>query len=122
LISCPINRLTAGSVARNADRPHEQPNHLQNHGWGGEYKSQKYGYAEVPTRELIDWIDAYFKKEYGEDPDGDWGAGSLSFKPAYPKESVWPVIINPTGFQDGSHRLERYVKLGLEKIPVVFVA
>lgn len=86
-----------------------------------DYKSQKYAYAEVPTKELTDWIANYFHQEYGEDANSDWWAGELSFTPTYPPESLWPVIISSIGFEDGAHRLERYVKLGLEKIPVIFI-
>jgi hypothetical protein len=86
-----------------------------------DYKTIPYAYAEVPTEALLAWVDDYFAKEHGGTPDGDWSEGPLSYKPSYPKSSVWPVIISDIGFEDGSHRLERYAKIGLKVIPVVAI-
>ena len=96
--------------------------YMQIDGEADDYADIPYGYAEVPAEAVFEFVNHYFRTEYGEeDSSSDWATGELSFEPSYPKESVWPVIISRMGFEDGSHRLERYAKLGLKTIPVVAI-
>lgn len=78
------------------------------------YTRQKYGYVIVPTSDLIQLLDAQVGSK------NDWN-GKLSFRPSYSKTSVWPAIWGSEGFEDGWHRVERYIKIGLEFIPIVVV-
>lgn len=95
--------------------------YMQIDGEADDYADIPYGYAKVPTEDVIDFVNHYFRTEYPDDYSDDWASGELSFDPSYPKDSVWPVIISRMGFEDGSHRLERYAKLGLKTIPVVAI-
>ncbi len=88
------------------------------------YDQYNYGYLGLPTEEVIKLVDA----QLGADAlvtDADkrvydrYYNGPLTFKPKYPKSSVWPIIWGTYGLEDGGHRLERYIKSGLKVIPIV---
>ncbi len=87
-----------------------------------DYKNQKYGYLEIPTIQLMEILHGQMDDE--NTPKQQWvdnwmnGAGGLSHGYRYPKGSIWPVIWGH-GFEDGSHRLDRYLKMKLSVIPVV---
>ena len=85
-----------------------------------DYQKQKYGYAEIPTHDIMRMV--YEQNNEGQSFDDFWSTSStLSFKPKYPKTSIWPIIWGNYGMEDGYHRLERYIKLGLPTIPVVII-
>ena len=83
-----------------------------------DYQKQKYGYAEVPTQDIMKMV--YEQNNEGQSFDDFWNvSNTLSFKPKYSKTSIWPIIWGEYGMEDGYHRLERYIKLKLPTIPVV---
>ena len=85
-----------------------------------DYQKQRYGYAEVPTRDIMKLV--YDQNNEGQSFDDFWDVSkALSFRPKYPKTSIWPIIWGGYGMEDGYHRLERYIKLGIPTIPVVII-
>ena len=92
-------------------------------GENSRYRREKYGYLEIQTKAFMELLydqmndDPSVSKEEWVD---DWmnDAGTLSSSYRYPKGSIWPVIWG-YGFEDGSHRLDKYLKMKLPVIPVV---
>lgn len=86
-----------------------------------DYKTQKYSLIQVPTEDLMKLIHGQLNG--GQSWEEFWGEpdAPLSFKPSYPKKSVWPIIWGSLGWSDGSHRFERYRKIGLKEVPVLVV-
>lgn len=93
------------------------------------YGGTKWGYVEVPMRELTS---AVMQTTIGEDfPSFDKyhrsyvrSARSSGRWPAYSKKSPWPVILSPDDdeiMEDGWHRFHRYYDLGLRNVPALYL-
>lgn len=95
-----------------------------------EYGAQRFGYVELPTKEVIDaiWdVDEDLRNEF--DTVNEWikwylesGGGGV---PDHASSNRWPVILSGDAFegevlQDGWHRLSDYIRKGARVIPALY--
>lgn len=82
----------------------------------------RFGYMEVPTKELIDCV------MQDQDFSGDADYYTAAKKPGFDADweydaPTWPVILSPfpeETFQDGWTRFYRYCEIGAETVPCLW--
>jgi hypothetical protein len=82
-----------------------------------EYKEDQYGLAEIPVADLMKII--YDQNGEGMTYEEFWG--NTDEHSGARVSSIWPILWGSDGWQDGMHRLARYIQAGMTMIPVVAI-